>query len=86
MTRGPKPIGPPFNHRVSDFNRTSFLCPECNDARCVVIGTRENRDGTEIRRRRMCVNQHRFTTLERIDKGYPIYSDEPAEIISGVYA
>lgn len=46
--------------------RESFLCPVCRDPMNAVLDSRQQREGTEIRRRRECVNGHRFTTYERI--------------------
>lgn len=60
--------------------RDSFYCPECNWPSNKVIDSRHSSDGTEIWRRRECVNRHRFTTRERINE--PL---EPTEIISGIF-
>jgi hypothetical protein len=70
----------PNNYRKALFVNHSMPCPDCHDTRGVVIDSKQSRDGTEIRRRRMCFNRHRFTTRERIKERL-----EPAEIISGIF-
>jgi Transcriptional repressor NrdR-like, N-terminal domain len=85
MTPGPKPSGnDPRDFRECSFIRHGIACPRCSDRRNVIIDTRETSEGSTIRRRRMCINRHRFTTWEQIGK--PSLQPEPAEIISGVYA
>ncbi len=47
-------------------------CPSCGDAQTRVIDSRLVRDGSEIRRRRECVEcGRRFTTRERLDEVLP---------------
>ena len=47
-------------------------CPYCADSANRVIDSREGRDGTEIRRRRECLEcGRRFTTRERVDDVLP---------------
>ena len=42
-------------------------CPKCEHRENKVIDSREVRDGTAIRRRRLCLNcGHRFTTYEEV--------------------
>ena len=47
-------------------------CPYCTDSANRVIDSREGRDGTEIRRRRECLEcGRRFTTRERVEEVLP---------------
>jgi transcriptional repressor NrdR len=47
-------------------------CPTCGHAENRVIDSREARDGSEIRRRRECLEcGRRFTTRERLDETLP---------------
>ena len=47
-------------------------CPYCADSTNRVIDSREGRDGTEIRRRRECLEcGRRFTTRERVEEVLP---------------
>ncbi len=47
-------------------------CPYCFDATNRVIDSRLGRDGSEIRRRRECIEcGRRFTTRERIEETFP---------------
>ena len=47
-------------------------CPYCFDATNRVIDSRLGRDGSEIRRRRECIEcGRRFTTRERIEEVFP---------------
>ena len=47
-------------------------CPYCADSANRVIDSREGRDGTEIRRRRECLEcGRRFTTRERVEEVLP---------------
>jgi transcriptional repressor NrdR len=47
-------------------------CPFCSDATNKVIDSRLGRDGTEIRRRRECLEcGRRFTTRERVEEVAP---------------
>jgi transcriptional repressor NrdR len=47
-------------------------CPVCRNPSTKVLDSREGRDGTSIRRRRVCSGcGHRFTTHERIDETLP---------------
>ena len=42
-------------------------CPKCQQNNDTVIDSREARDGTSIRRRRVCQEcEHRFTTYEEV--------------------
>ena len=43
-----------------------MLCPFCREKDTSVVDSRPTEDGTAIRRRRLCVCGHRFTTFERI--------------------
>jgi len=60
-------------------------CPYCGDAANRVIDSRLGRDGTEIRRRRECLEcSRRFTTRERVDEVLPkvVKHDERREEFS----
>ena len=47
-------------------------CPYCSDVTNRVIDSRLGRDGSEIRRRRECIEcGRRFTTRERIEETFP---------------
>jgi transcriptional repressor NrdR len=47
-------------------------CPSCGDTQTRVIDSRLVREGSEIRRRRECVEcGRRFTTRERLDEALP---------------
>jgi len=47
-------------------------CPACGDPDTRVIDSRAIKEGTEIRRRRMCdACAHRFTTYERSEDAFP---------------
>ena len=47
-------------------------CPYCQDSANRVIDSREAGDGTEIRRRRECLEgDRRFTTRERVEEVFP---------------
>jgi transcriptional repressor NrdR len=47
-------------------------CPVCRNPSTKVLDSREGRDGTSIRRRRLCNGcGHRFTTRERIEETLP---------------
>jgi transcriptional repressor NrdR len=47
-------------------------CPYCSDSANRVIDSRLGRDGTEIRRRRECLEcGRRFTTRERVEEVFP---------------
>ena len=47
-------------------------CPYCTDSSNRVIDSRLGRDGTEIRRRRECLEcKRRFTTRERVEEVLP---------------
>lgn len=47
-------------------------CPYCTDSANRVIDSRLGRDGTEIRRRRECLEcERRFTTWERVEEVLP---------------
>ena len=47
-------------------------CPVCRNPSTKVLDSREGRDGTSIRRRRLCnACGHRFTTRERIEETLP---------------
>lgn len=47
-------------------------CPYCSDEANRVIDSRLGRDGSEIRRRRECIEcGRRFTTRERVEEIYP---------------
>jgi transcriptional repressor NrdR len=47
-------------------------CPYCSDSANRVIDSRLGRDGTEIRRRRECLEcERRFTTWERVEDVLP---------------
>jgi hypothetical protein len=80
MSRGPKPVGDPLAYQRASFAIHAVKCPDCGDTRSKVLDSRESLDGIEIRRSRICVNRHRFTTRERIKERL-----EPAEIISGIF-
>jgi transcriptional repressor NrdR len=57
-------------------------CPSCGDAQTRVIDSRLVRDGSEIRRRRECLEcGRRFTTRERLDEVLPkiVKKDERRE-------
>ncbi|HDL77457.1 MAG TPA: transcriptional regulator NrdR, partial [Lentisphaerae bacterium] len=42
-------------------------CPKCGESRDRVVDSRSVRDGTAIRRRRICLScGHRFTTYEEV--------------------
>ena len=43
-----------------------MLCPFCREKDSSVVDSRPTEDGTAIRRRRLCVCGHRFTTFERV--------------------
>ncbi len=44
-------------------------CPKCRSSNNKVLESRTNSDGSQIRRRRMCLNcNHRFTSYERIEE------------------
>ena len=43
-----------------------MLCPFCKERDTSVVDSRPTEDGTAIRRRRLCVCGHRFTTFERV--------------------
>lgn len=48
---------------------TSMRCPRCNCNDDKVLESRSTKDGTQIRRRRQCLNcGHRFTSYERIEE------------------
>ena len=47
-------------------------CPYCSDVTNRVVDSRLGRDGSEIRRRRECIEcGRRFTTRERIEETFP---------------
>ncbi len=47
-------------------------CPFCSDSTNRVIDSRLGRDGTEVRRRRECLEcGRRFTTRERVEEVLP---------------
>jgi len=51
---------------------TAVRCPYCADSTNRVIDSRLGRDGSEIRRRRECVEcGRRFTTRERVEEVFP---------------
>jgi transcriptional repressor NrdR len=57
-------------------------CPSCGDTQTRVIDSRLVREGSEIRRRRECVEcGRRFTTRERLDEALPkiVKKDERRE-------
>jgi len=57
-------------------------CPSCGDSQTRVIDSRLVREGSEIRRRRECVEcGRRFTTRERLDEALPkiVKKDERRE-------
>jgi transcriptional repressor NrdR len=42
-----------------------LFCPECRtETPSIILDSRQSRDGRKIRRRRECLNKHRFTTYE----------------------
>ena len=43
-----------------------MICSTCKKGETSVVDSRPTEDGTAIRRRRLCVCGHRFTTFERI--------------------
>ena len=43
-----------------------MICSSCKKGETSVVDSRPTEDGTAIRRRRLCVCGHRFTTFERI--------------------
>ena len=43
-----------------------MICPSCKKGETSVVDSRPTEDGTAIRRRRLCICGHRFTTFERI--------------------
>ena len=43
-----------------------MICPFCREKDTSVVDSRPTEDGTAIRRRRLCVCGHRFTTFERV--------------------
>ncbi len=48
-------------------------CPVCGDPGTRVIDSRAIKEGSEIRRRRMCdACAHRYTTYERAERAYPV--------------
>lgn len=48
-------------------------CPVCGELDTRVIDSRSAKEGTEIRRRRLCDScSHRFTTYERADRSLPV--------------
>lgn len=48
-------------------------CPYCDHLEDKVLDSRANRDGTEIRRRRICLRcNRRFSTREVIELSYPL--------------
>lgn len=54
----------PPGHATKKFH-AAVVCPECKTRQCLVIDSRIAGDG--IRRRRQCINGHRFTTREIAD-------------------
>lgn len=47
-------------------------CPFCQSDDTSVVDSREIREGSEVRRRRHCVQcQQRFTTYEKVEQAYP---------------
>ena len=46
-----------------------MTCPRCQKDNDKVLESRSNREGTQIRRRRLCLNcGHRYTSYERIEE------------------
>ena len=43
-----------------------MICSSCKKGETSVVDSRPTEDGTAIRRRRLCVCGHRFTTFERV--------------------
>ena len=43
-----------------------MICSTCKKGETSVVDSRPTEDGTAIRRRRLCVCGHRFTTFERV--------------------
>lgn len=54
----------------------NLKCPECSTTFNRVIDSRSDRQNTNMRRRRLCENGHRFTTYERIG------DRQPSEVVS----
>lgn len=64
-----------------DSGRQSFACPVCGDPRNGVIDSREIQDGAKIRRRRECINQHRFSTIEETPlRKFELNDDEREQV------
>lgn len=55
-------------------------CPTCGENTCT-IDSRRSTDDTQIRRRRIRTNEHRFTTVEAIHEPRAT----AAEIVSGIW-
>lgn len=46
--------------------RVGVRCPVCEDKRSVTLDSRGSVKGDRIRRRRVCINGHRYTTHETV--------------------
>src|SRR5688572_5116428 len=58
--------------RLRTTSATTVRCPYCTDSSNRVIDSRLGRDGSEIRRRRECLEcGRRFTTRERVEEVLP---------------
>jgi len=51
-----------------NMGRKKMKCPFCNNYFTTVIDSRETKDGTEVRRRRKCLEcDKRFITIEKFE-------------------
>jgi hypothetical protein len=68
MSRTSRPTtkAAPESRTTSPIQKESIPCPECLAAKSLVIDSRITEEG--IRRRRLCPNAHRYTTLETVVK------------------
>ena len=79
------PALPALRRPLERLNGRHLRCPYCADATNRVIDSRLGRDGSEIRRRRECLEcGRRFTTRERVEDVLPkiVKRDERREEFS----
>lgn len=58
---------PPSIARRKSFEICSMACPVCGSRKTHCVDSRVSANGKSTRRRKVCLNGHRFTTREMIE-------------------